>query len=153
MDARNLADLYDLPLVDWAPIEAALDAGLTQAPGTGGPDHHTFWLATVDPDGRPHVTGIGGFFGRNTEGHVAIHGDPSASRLIHEGEVRLAREILVDLDEVRAAVDQLVHGCPGLIGRAHDSGVGTQRWIAVDARTVGEKAGAVQFARGQPALD
>jgi hypothetical protein len=62
MDARNLADLYDLPLVDWAPIEAALDAGLTQAPGTGGPDHHTFWLATVDADGKPHVAGIGGFW-------------------------------------------------------------------------------------------
>ncbi|MGY1773213.1 pyridoxamine 5'-phosphate oxidase family protein [Blastococcus sp. SYSU D00813] len=33
--------------------------GLTQAPGTGGPGRHTFWLATTDADGRPHVTGIG----------------------------------------------------------------------------------------------
>ena len=62
MDARNLADRYDLPLVEWEPIEAALAAGLTQAPGTGGPDHHTFWLATIDADGRPHLTGIGGFW-------------------------------------------------------------------------------------------
>ena len=32
---------------------------LTQAPGTGGPDRHTCWLATIDADGSPHVTGIG----------------------------------------------------------------------------------------------
>jgi hypothetical protein len=58
MDATNLADLYDLPLLDWASVTAGLD-GLTLAPGTGGPDRHSCWLATLDPDGRPHVTGIG----------------------------------------------------------------------------------------------
>jgi len=59
VDARNLADLYGTPLIDWARIEAQLDRGLTQAPGTGGPDRHTCWLATTDADGSPHVTGIG----------------------------------------------------------------------------------------------
>jgi nitroimidazol reductase NimA-like FMN-containing flavoprotein (pyridoxamine 5'-phosphate oxidase superfamily) len=59
MEARNLADLYDLPLVDWQGVVSQLDAGLSQAPGTGGPDRHTCWLATIDDDGRPHVTGIG----------------------------------------------------------------------------------------------
>ncbi|HEV7760158.1 MAG TPA: pyridoxamine 5'-phosphate oxidase family protein [Acidimicrobiales bacterium] len=58
MDATNLADLYDLPLLDWQRIEAGLD-GLTQSPGSGGPDRHTCWLATINPDGTPHVTGIG----------------------------------------------------------------------------------------------
>jgi len=29
MDATNLAGLYDLPLMDWARIEARLDAGLS----------------------------------------------------------------------------------------------------------------------------
>lgn len=59
MDAKNLADLYDLPLLDWDAIRARLDEGLAQAPGSGGPNRHTVWLATIDPDGRPHVTGIG----------------------------------------------------------------------------------------------
>src|SRR5512140_3312337 len=59
MEAANLADLYHSPLLDWAPIEARLRAGLSQAPGTGGPDRHTCWLATINPDGSPHVTGIG----------------------------------------------------------------------------------------------
>ncbi|MBL7629142.1 pyridoxamine 5'-phosphate oxidase family protein [Frankia sp. CN6] len=59
MEAINLADLYDSPLLDWSGIEDRLGAGLTQAPGTGGPDRHTCWLATTNPDGSPHVTGIG----------------------------------------------------------------------------------------------
>ena len=40
-EAKNLADLYDLPLVDWSAVTARLDQGVTQAPGTGGPDRHT----------------------------------------------------------------------------------------------------------------
>ena len=62
MQATNLAELYDLKTLDWAPIEARLDAGLTQAPGTGGPDRHTCWLATINADGSPHVTGVGAFW-------------------------------------------------------------------------------------------
>jgi hypothetical protein len=58
-EAKNLADLYGLPLVDWRAVTGRLDRGLTQAPGTGGPDRHTCWLATINPDGSPHVTGIG----------------------------------------------------------------------------------------------
>jgi pyridoxine/pyridoxamine 5'-phosphate oxidase len=60
MDATNLADLYELPIMDWDPIEARLAEGVTQAPGTGGPDRHTCWLATINEDGTPHLTGIGG---------------------------------------------------------------------------------------------
>jgi hypothetical protein len=59
MEARNLADLYGLPTLEWASIAAQLADGISQAPGTGGPDHHTCWLATLDADGGPHVTGIG----------------------------------------------------------------------------------------------
>ena len=57
--AHNLADLYDLPLLDWARITARLDDGFSQAPGMGGPNRHTCWLATINRDGTPHVTGIG----------------------------------------------------------------------------------------------
>lgn len=64
METRNLADLYDLPPVEWDTITRRMGEEITQAPGTGGPDRHTFWLATIDPDGRPHVTGVGGFWHR-----------------------------------------------------------------------------------------
>jgi hypothetical protein len=59
MDAKNLAGLYDLPMLDWAPVAARLERDITMAPGTGGPDRHSAWLATIDADGSPHVTGIG----------------------------------------------------------------------------------------------
>jgi len=59
MDSTNLADLYGLPLIDWVDIESRLARGVTQAPGTGGPDRHTCWLATINSNGSPHVTGVG----------------------------------------------------------------------------------------------
>ena len=59
MDAKNLADLYDLPALEWATVTTRLDAGFGQAPGSGGPDRHTCWLTTLDADGAPHTTGIG----------------------------------------------------------------------------------------------
>ena len=59
MEAINLADLYQLPLLDWASIEDKLRSGVTQAPGTGGPKRHTCWLSTINADGSPHVNGVG----------------------------------------------------------------------------------------------
>ena len=59
MDVTNLADLYELPLLDWSQIRAQLNEGISQAPGSGGPNRHTCWLATINADGSPHVTGIG----------------------------------------------------------------------------------------------
>ena len=59
METINLADLYDLAPLEWDPIPARLEAGLTQAPGTGGPNRHSPWLVTINRDGSPHVTGVG----------------------------------------------------------------------------------------------
>jgi hypothetical protein len=62
MDAVNLADLYGLPLLEWPRVQSRLERGVTQAPGTGGPGRHTCWLATINRDGSPHVTGVGGLW-------------------------------------------------------------------------------------------
>src|SRR5436309_7721067 len=59
MDATNLADLYGTPNLEWARIERRLAEGLSQAPGTGGPNRHTCWIATINADGSPHVNGVG----------------------------------------------------------------------------------------------
>lgn len=59
MEQRNLADLYQLPLIDWARVDARLAEGVTQAPDTGGPNRHTCWLATINADGSPHLNGVG----------------------------------------------------------------------------------------------
>src|SRR5215472_6017044 len=81
MEATNLAGLYQLPLLDWAHIEDGLGTELTQAPDTGGPNRHTYWLATINADGSPHVNGIGALWadgcfwfqtGPDTHKHEAI---------------------------------------------------------------------------------
>jgi len=59
MEATNLAEIYQTPLLDWGAIVTRLEAGVTMVPGTGGPDRHSSWLATINADGSPHVTGIG----------------------------------------------------------------------------------------------
>ena len=59
MDTKNLSGDNALPTLDWAGVAAALGSGFTQAPGTGGPNRHTVWLATVNADGSPHLNGIG----------------------------------------------------------------------------------------------
>ncbi len=59
MDTMNLASLYGLPALEWSAVQARLDRGVSQAPGTGGPDRHTCWLTTLNEDGSPHITGIG----------------------------------------------------------------------------------------------
>jgi PPOX class probable F420-dependent enzyme len=59
MEATNLADLYRSPLLDWDRVVARLDEGVSQAPESGGPNRHTCWLATINRDGSPHLTGVG----------------------------------------------------------------------------------------------
>lgn len=105
MEATNLADLYQRPLLDWGRITARLDEGVSQAPDTGGPNRHTCWLATINRDGSPHVTGIGALWvddtfwfetGEGTRKGKNLARDPRCSLsvatqefdLIVEGEAR-----------------------------------------------------------------
>jgi Pyridoxamine 5'-phosphate oxidase len=55
MDAKNLAELYGLPLIDWQRVEARLARGPEEGAGTGDRS----WLATTNTDGSPHLTGVG----------------------------------------------------------------------------------------------
>ncbi len=59
MEAKNLDDVHGTPVQDWAAVVDVLDSGVTQAPDTGGPNRHTTWLTTINPDGSPHVTAVG----------------------------------------------------------------------------------------------
>lgn len=58
MAERNL-DGYGAPPIPWTRVRERLEEGLSQGPGSGGPARHTCWLATVRPDGRPHVMPLG----------------------------------------------------------------------------------------------
>ena len=58
LDEKNL-DGYGAPPIAWSRVRERLEQGFTQSPGSGGPARHTCWLATVRPDGRPHVMPLG----------------------------------------------------------------------------------------------
>ena len=55
---RNLSG-YDLPVIKWERVRHTLASDHTQAPGIGGPDRHTSWLTTTNPDGTSHVSPLG----------------------------------------------------------------------------------------------
>jgi hypothetical protein len=58
MATHNL-DGYGNPPLKWTRVRAQLGAMVSQAPGTGGPNRHTYWIATLNADGSPHVVGTG----------------------------------------------------------------------------------------------
>jgi len=112
VEAKNLASIYGTPLLDWDRCVARLERGVTQAPGTGGPDRHTCWLATINPDGSPHVTGIGALWldgrfwfetGARTRKGRNLERDPRCTLsvatdefdLVVEGEARPVRDAAV----------------------------------------------------------
>src|SRR5437016_14489604 len=109
MEAVNLDRTYGSPLIEWPQIARRLERGLTQAPGSGGPNRHTCWLATINRDGSPHVTGVGALWvdgafwfetGETTRKGKNIARDPrcTLSIAIHdfdlalEGEARQVRD-------------------------------------------------------------
>ncbi|MDQ2648922.1 MAG: pyridoxamine 5'-phosphate oxidase family protein [Actinomycetota bacterium] len=116
MDATNLADLYELPLLEWSFVTERLDAGVPQAPGTGGSDRHTCWLATLDADGSPHVTGIGAMWhdgtfwfetGEGTRKGRNLARDPRCSISVATHEFDLTLEGTAELVEEPAVVARI----------------------------------------------
>ena len=63
--ATNL-DGYDAPTIAWSSVAPLLAETPTDAPDTGGPNRHTHWLATTNPDGTPHVMPVGVFHREGT---------------------------------------------------------------------------------------
>jgi len=92
--AKNLAELYNLAPLDWNEVRQRLSANLTQAPGSGGPDHHTFWMSTIDADGRPHVTAVGAVW---FDGRYYFTGGPSSRKIRNvERDPRCAFGVAMD---------------------------------------------------------
>src|SRR6185312_3607617 len=52
-------DGYGAPPIAWERVRDVLTSEITQGPDTGGPNRHTTWLTTINPDGSPHVTPVG----------------------------------------------------------------------------------------------
>jgi len=134
VEARNLADLYRLPLLDWGRIADRLGQGVTQAPGTGGPDRHTCWLATINQDGSPHMTGIGALWvdeafwfetGEQTRKGKNLARDPRCTLSVATHEFDLVVEGIAQQIEDRATVARMAKrwNDQGWPARVDDSGV------------------------------
>ena len=134
MEAKNLADLYGTPLLDWGRITTRLAQGVEQAPGGGGPDRHTCWLATINADGSPHVTGVGALWvdgafwfetGKTTRKGRNLARDPRCTLSLATKEFDLVvdgdAELVTDPEAVAAMAARWADG--GWPARVDDSGV------------------------------
>jgi hypothetical protein len=134
MDTKNLAEQYSLDPLEWTAITARLDDGFDQAPGGGGPDRHTCWLATINPDASPHVTGIGALWvdgafwfetGATTRKGTNLARDPRATLSLATHEFDLVVEgtaaVVTDPEVVAARAAEWAAG--GWPAEVDDSGV------------------------------
>ena len=101
MEAKNLAQLYGAAAMDWTHVAGRLDQGVSQVPGGGGPDRHTSWLTTLNPDGSPHVNGVGAIWadgafwfetGRETRKGRNLARDPRCTLSVATNEFDLVVE-------------------------------------------------------------
>jgi Pyridoxamine 5'-phosphate oxidase len=58
MKATNLGKPEGLPTIEWSHVETQL-ADLLTHDDPRSPNRSTFWLASLNPDGSPHVTSVG----------------------------------------------------------------------------------------------
>lgn len=110
MDVVNLAELYSAPAMRWTAVCRRLEQGFPQAPGAGGPDRHSSWLTTINPDGTPHVSGLGTDFFEGTFWF-------STSRSSRKGR-NLARDPHCALALAVAEFDVVVEGAAELVSDA-----------------------------------
>ncbi|UCZ90337.1 pyridoxamine 5'-phosphate oxidase family protein [Gordonia sp. WA4-43] len=127
MDAKNLAELYDIGTLDWRPVAARLTAGVSQAPGTGGPDRHIWWIATINADGSPHVTGIGALWHRDA---IWLETGPSTRKARN-----LARDPRCTLSVALDEADLVVEGDANLVTEPS-----SPRWQSCGRATGGRAA-------------
>jgi PPOX class probable F420-dependent enzyme len=122
MDTINLADLYDLAPLDWDAVRGHLDAGIEQAPGSGGPNHHTCWLSTINPDGGPHVTAVGALW---VDGAFWFETGPRTRKAVN-----LARDPRCALSVATHDFDLVVNGTAERITDPETVAAMAARWAA-----------------------
>lgn len=122
MEATNLAELYHAPLLEWQRIENRLAVGLSQAPGTGGPGRHTCWLTTINPDGSPHVTGVGAVW---ANGHFWFETGKRTRKATN-----LARDPRCALSVAAEEFDLVVEGEAAMVSDAATVADMAARWAA-----------------------
>ena len=133
METTNLAGLYGLAALEWTAVQARLEQGIAQAPGSGGPNRHTCWLTTLNDDGSPHLTGIGALWadgcfwfetGERTRKGRNIARDPRCSLGVATQEFDLVVNGLAEKVTDRATVARMAElwAADGWPARVDESG-------------------------------
>jgi PPOX class probable F420-dependent enzyme len=122
MDVTNLADLYRTPNIDWERVAARLDRGVPQAPESSGPNRHTCWLATINDDGSPHVTGVGALW---VDGTFWFE----TGERTRKGR-NLARDPRCSISLATDEFDLVVQGTAAVVDDAETVAAMAQRWAA-----------------------
>ena len=60
MKAKNVAHPEAPAVQEWDEVAAAVGKDYVPKPESDGPKRYTTWLTTINPDGSPHVTAVGG---------------------------------------------------------------------------------------------
>jgi hypothetical protein len=121
--------------MDWEKVEAGLRSAVSQAPGTGGPDRHTCWLTTIDPDGKPHVTPVGALWiegafwfqtGDGTRKAKNLVGDPRCSLAVatHDFDLVVEGEAQKVTDTKPVAMMAEAFAAQGWPAEVDESGTG-----------------------------
>jgi hypothetical protein len=120
--SKNL-DGYGTPPIEWERVRDVLTSEITQGPDAGGPNRHTAWLTTINPDGSPHLTPVGfaqlGGVWYFTSGHgtrksrnIAADARCVVSVATHPFDLVIegSAERVADADELRSVADEYVRG-------------------------------------------
>lgn len=59
VEAKNLAELYKSPTMDWDHVLQHVDDTFTRAAQSDEVDYSISWLTTINADGSPHCTPLG----------------------------------------------------------------------------------------------
>jgi hypothetical protein len=124
MNAKSTnLDGYGTPAIDWERVRDILTPEITQGPDAGGPNRHTVWLTTINPDGSPHVTPVGfaqldgvWYFtsGPGTRKSRNLAADPRCvvSVATHPFDLVLEGSVVrvTDADELRSVADEYNRG-------------------------------------------
>jgi general stress protein 26 len=81
VDAKNLADLYNLPPIPWSRALEALETGEQEA---------RCFLATTRADGRPHVAGIGALWDQGRVYFVSGAGTRKSQNVAQDARCTIA---------------------------------------------------------------
>jgi PPOX class probable F420-dependent enzyme len=129
METTNLATIYGSPELEWSFVAQGLDGGILQAPGTSGPNRHTCWLTTINPDGSPHVTGVGALWvdgtfwfetGRRTRKGTNLERDPRCALSVATSDFDLVIEATANMVTDPSTVARMAqrwasHGWPASV--------------------------------------